>query len=112
MSSIQFFFSKSIRFPEQNRISELVALCLFNKVLPALEERNVRCVFLDNSACFGTLPLSIIYKKFERYVLSDVILYFNKGIDPGKIGQFHDFFFRRKRLFIYNGWSSPKILWA
>ena len=70
------FLAKN-HFGFQKKNTELVALTLINKSLPALAGKQYAlCVFLDYSASLDTLSRSKIYDKIEGYGIRGVSLDF------------------------------------
>ena len=64
----------------QNRNTELAALHLIDKILPAFEDGSYcLCVFLDFSACFDTISRDILYDKLFRYGVHGASLAFIKS---------------------------------
>ena len=73
----RIFLPKINSVSEKQRNTDLAALTLMDRLLPALEEEQYAiCVFLDHSACFDILSRSILYDKLERYGIRSISLYF------------------------------------
>ena len=64
----------------QNRSTELAGLCLFSKILDAINRKDfVICVFLDYSACFDTVCRAKLLFKLRRYGLRGKSLHMIKS---------------------------------
>ena len=64
----------------KHRKTELAALSILDKVLPAFEDNKyAMLVFLDYSACFDIVSRSLLYDKLERYGTRGVSLDFIKA---------------------------------
>ena len=80
----------------KNRNTELAALSLLDKLLPALKEENFTiCVSLDYSVCFDILSRSKLFDKLERYGIRGVSLDFMKA-----------YFSNRSKFVCYNSVTS------
>ena len=89
LSENQFGFRKQ-------KNTELAAMTLINRALPALKEKSFAlCVFLDFSACFDTICRNTALHKLLRY-----------GFHPDSVGFLWSYFSERKQYVFYNGKSS------
>ena len=85
---------------EKNRNTELAALSLIDKVLPAMEEKKYAiCIFLDYRACFDTISRDILYEKLERYGIRGLALKFIKS-----------YFCNRKQYVLFNSCKSDVMV--
>ena len=82
---LNFFQSSNLLHENQfgfrkGKNTEMAALSLVEKVLPALENKKYAiCIFLDFTACFDTINRNILFKKLNRYGVRGICLQFMKS---------------------------------
>ena len=101
---LNFFKSQSILSQNQfgfreNSNTELAAISLINRILPALENKTYAiCIFLDFTACFDTVDRLLLFRKLERC-----------GV-RGKCIEFIKSFFNNRKHFVEYGGCSSEIV--